>query len=281
MANPRSQKIGDFLVKAKVIDDLQLRSALAQHEQWGGRLAHVVAEMGLAQEERIVETLARAMNVQRIRLGNIQKDAGALGKIDVGFADEKCVFPVQLRDNGKVMLIAMADPTDLETIDEVGRRSRARVQAYIAGEREIKGAIDRHYRGMEGGPTAPRHSREVPAAGGGEDEDEFKIVDMSGKTVMKKLSDIDPGAAKEEPARTAPPVDLSADIAGGPSASDLLDDILGGGESTAQLSPEDLQRLQTVRANQEKSAKILRAVMELLTEKGVVTPQQVQGRVRQ
>ena len=68
--------------------------------------------------------LAKALNVQRIRLGNIQKDAHAIGKLDLKFVSEKGVFPVQLKDNGKVILVAMADPSDLDTLDEISRRSR-------------------------------------------------------------------------------------------------------------------------------------------------------------
>ena len=35
---PSRSRVADILLKAKVIDELQLRSARAQHEQWGGRL---------------------------------------------------------------------------------------------------------------------------------------------------------------------------------------------------------------------------------------------------
>lgn len=275
MPTPRAQKIGDILVRSGVLDELQLRSAIAQHENWGGRLAHVVAEMGLANEERIVDTLARALAVQRIRLGNLQRDPGAVSRIDAQFADEKGIFPVQLRDNGKVLLLAMADPTDLETVDEVSRRTRARVQAFIAGEQEIKSAIDRHYRGIESSNASRPATRPASSpAAADEEEEEFKIVDISGKTVMKRLADIDPAlAAQEQAPRTAPPV-LSASVHAGASASDMLDDILGGGAEPGpqpQLTEEELQRLATVQVNQEKSAKILRAVRELLVEKGYLS----------
>lgn len=272
MTNPRTQKIGELLVKARVIDELQLRSALATHENWGGRFSHVVAEMGLAAEEKIVDTLAKALNMQRIRLGNLQKDQSAMNKLDVKFCEDKGIFPVQMRDGGKVIVIAMSDPTDLDSIDEVGRKVRARVTAFIAGEREIKNAIDRHYKGLDPSstPQPPRGATLRPTSA--EEDGEFKIVDMSGKTVMKKLSDIvDPAlAAQEQAPRTAPPTFPAGGAEGsGASASDLLDDILGGGAPIAPaLSPEDLVRLQTVSQNQEKSAKILKVVRELLNEKG-------------
>ncbi|HYO71337.1 MAG TPA: hypothetical protein VEU33_35190, partial [Archangium sp.] len=47
MAAPRN-RIGEILVKARVIDEMQLRSALAQHDQWGGRLSRIITDMGIA-----------------------------------------------------------------------------------------------------------------------------------------------------------------------------------------------------------------------------------------
>lgn len=263
MATPRATRVGELLVRAKLIDELQLRSALAQHDVWGGRLANVVAEMGLATEESVVDTLARALKLQRVRLGNIQKDPSALGKLDAEFAERNGVFPIQLRDQGKVLLLAMADPTDLETVDEVSRRARTRVQIYIAGEREIRAAIGRHYRGIEV-QQAPQRMPQTSASVEGEEE--FKLVDMSGNTVMRHISDIEPPQRDSAPPPTG---------RGRESAADILDDILGEGVHE-QLSPEELQRLHTVRVNQEKSAKILRAVMELLVEKGYLSPDHLQ-----
>ena len=291
MATSHAQRVGELLVKAKVIDALQLRSALAQHDAWGGRLAHVVVEMGLADEEVVVESLARALGVHRGRLGNLQKDAQALAKVDVAFAEEKGVFPIQLRDAGKVLLLAMADPSDLDTVDEVNRRARVRVTPYIAGEQEIRAAISRHYRGASASEQRRTTTRSVPAARvptspNDEAEEEFKLVDMSGKTVMKPLSEVAPRLAQSEADRSAPPVAGPnagpgvASVGGGMSASDLLDDILGTPTGArAAFSAEDLQRLHTVQQNQEKSGKIIRAVMELLLEKGALTREKLQEKL--
>ncbi|MGA9524121.1 MAG: hypothetical protein WBV82_21855, partial [Myxococcaceae bacterium] len=71
-----------------------------------------------------------------------------------------------------------------------------------------------------------------------------------------------------------------APSAGAPSASELLDEILSGAPPESVFTEEELQRLHTVQANQEKSAKIVRAVMELLMEKRVLTPAAVRERMR-
>lgn len=282
MAAPRN-RIGEILVKARVIDEMQLRSALAQHDQWGGRLSRIITDMGLAREDTITEAIAQGLGVQRVQLGTA-KDAGALAKLDVGLAEQKGVFPVSLRDNGKTLVLAMADPTDLQTIDQVAARSRTRVVPVVAGDREIQNAILRHYRNQDPAVTHSAHPASNRSGGGG-DEDEFKIVDISGKTVMKALSDIAPNMAKENAARqagaAATPAPVSSRASGSSSATDLLDEIMSARPSPAEtFSPEEMQRLEAVRVNQEKSSKILRALLELLLEKGAIQQRELAARMR-
>jgi hypothetical protein len=269
---PPRNRIGELLVKARVIDELQLRSALARHDQWGGRLSRVVTDMGLAKEEVVLAAIAQATGTQRMTLGNLTRDAGALAKVDVTLAEQKGIFPVALKDNGKTLVLAMADPTDLNTVDQVAARARARVVVVIASDREIEAAILRHYRGQEPVMSTRYSGQRRALESASEDEDEFKVVDMSGNTVVKRVADVAPSMAAPEPAPAA---------GGGSTASDLLDEILSGGSSApAGFSPEELQRLETVRVNQEKSSKILRALLELLLEKQALSQKELAARIR-
>jgi hypothetical protein len=267
MAAPQRNRIGELLIKARVIDELQLRSALAQHDQWGGRLSRVIADMGIANEETIINAICQGMGIQRMHLGHVTRDPGALAKVDVVMAEQKGIFPVALKDNGKTLVLAMADPTDLNTVDQVVAKSRTRVTVVIAGDKEIENAILRHYRGQEPN-ISTRYTEGDAAAPDHSGEDEFKVVDMSGKTVVKRIADVAPSQA-------AP-----ASGGGGASAADILDEILSGGAPSASLTPEEMQRLQAVQQNQEKSSKILRALLELLLEKGALSQKELASRMR-
>ena len=101
------------------------------------------------------------------------------------------------------------------------------------------------------------------------EEEEFKVVDMSGNTVVKRMAQVAPSIAAQNAAES-----------GGSSAGDLLDEILSGGSAPEGLSAEELQRLETVKINQEKSSKILRALLELLLEKGELSQKELAARIR-
>ena len=240
-------RVAEILVQAGVIDEMQLRSALAQQEHWGGRLAHILAEKKFAPEAAIADALAKGLSLQRITL-TTEHDPAALHKLDARFCKEKAIYPVSLRDNGKTLLVALADPSDMELLDEIGRRSRTRVTIAVAGETEIQGAIDRHYFGKEPmlAPMPRKSSKAaaIPAEAPGE---QFKITDLSGSTRVG-----------ENPARSTAPA---------PAADAMLDELLGG--AAPALSEEDLARIQSIAENQEKAGKILQALTELLREKGI------------
>lgn len=290
MASPSRNRIGDILVKARVIDDLQLRSAMANLDQWGGRLSRVVADLGLASEDIVTEAICQGLGMQRVQLGNISRDAGALARVEVSLAEQKAVFPVSLKDNGKTLVLAMADPTDLATLDQVAARSRARVVPMVAGEREIEHAILRHYRNQEPVAStrfAPSRSQSAntPSTVDEEEqqeaEDEFKVVDMSGNTVVKRIADIvAPGSPATAPAAPRAAEKPAPPVASGSSAADILDEILAGGAPSSEWTDEDLQRLQTLQQNQEKSSKILRALLELLLEKGKLQQRELAAKMR-
>lgn len=254
-----------MLVKAGVIDELQLRSALAQHDQWGGRLSKMITDMGLADEDTITETIAKQVGLPRVQLGHLTRDATVLAKVDLAVAEKEGVFPVQLRDNGKTLVLAMADPTDLTLLDQVQMRARTRIAPVVASETEIQHAILRYYRGQE--PAARAQSRARTAVKQANDDADQDMEVEQGLSAGGGSSTVRGG-------RPPPPVLQDS----GGSAGDLLDEILSA--PISELTSEERTRLDSVRANQEKSGKILRVLIELLTEKGALTPREIQAKTK-
>lgn len=262
---PNVTRLKDQLLKAKVVDELQMRSALAHLEQWGGRLPAVLVEMGFCDEEELTTKLGEILRLPTMHLGMVHHDKGALSKVEPEFCDEHGVFPVNLQ--GRTATVAMADPTAVDTIDLLAAKLNARVQVAVAGESEIRNAINKHYRGLAAA-AQPNRARtaftaEVPVASSsapraapppsvvGEDEIE---LDTSAPP--------EPGAAPAGPSRDW--------MNRPPSANTMLDEFFdeGAEAKTEGFTPEELKRLEAARDNQLKTAAILRALQSLLTEKG-------------
>lgn len=266
----RSNRVGEILLKAKLIDPLQLRSALARHDQWGGRLAKMVVDLGFAPEDAVVDAIAKELFLKRVQLGHLVKDAQALRKLDASYCADRAVFPVSLQDNGKTLVLAMADPTDLQLVDEVAMKARVRVVVMCAGEGEIQAAVARYYHDREPDRFGQR-PRGFSLERGEMDEAPVALeADARGEAT---------GHPRE---RVLDPEHLDGvEVTEGVSAGELLDEILSPGKTAdAALGAEDWARLEAVRDNQEKSTRVLRALTELLEEKGALRTAELEVRRR-
>ena len=239
----------DLLLRAKVVDELQMRSALARVEQFGGRLPRVLADMGLVDEEQVAEAIAAALRLPTQPLGAVHRDPEALSRLDVRLCEANGIFPVSLNLKTHTLVLAMADPTALDVVDLVAARVGARVQVVVASEAEIAAAISRHYYGRA--PTATR------------------APNLARLAVTAELPDEEIPLELELDRSPPPAASLPTGVlAHRPSANTLLDEMLGEEDAPPDFSQEDLARLGNLRRTQEKTSTILRALREILTEKG-------------
>src|SRR5438105_9406054 len=105
-------KIGDLLVKAGVITELQLKAALAEQSQWGGKLGDILVRMEFVTEEVLVRALSKQTGIPRAEFTN-EANVQALGLIPPDMAEEFGVVPLTLQDDGRTLLVAMSDPLNI------------------------------------------------------------------------------------------------------------------------------------------------------------------------
>ena len=247
-------KLKDLLIKARVIDEFQARAAMGRLEQWGGRLTGVIVDMGFCDDEKMMNTLSKALGLPTIHLGMVQKDGALMAKIDAAFCAEHGIFPVSLQN--RVATIAMSDPTELDTIDALQSKLGVRVQIAVASENEIRAAISKHYHGEAVRATGPDKNRQRDAAISATAGEVFEL-----DTTTPDQREEVPRVSQQQQWMNKPP-----------SANTMLDEFLdegGGGDGkTEGFTPEEVTRIEAAQANQGKAASILRALQSLLTEKG-------------
>jgi type IV pilus assembly protein PilB len=139
------KKLGAMLVESGLISEVQLNAALNDQHSWGGRLGTHLVKMGILSEDELVAFLARQMEVPRFdfRKSRVFKDALAL--LPRRICDKHGVIPVAFKDvkGKKELMLAMADPTNLEALSEVEFLTGATVRPVVAPESDVTTAI--HY----------------------------------------------------------------------------------------------------------------------------------------
>ena len=143
---PGKKRLGEMLTEAGVIDNMQLNSALGQQKQWGGKLGSVLIEMGFVDEQSIVSVLEKQLGVKCISLENSEIPQKALNAVKLDIAKKYCIMPLDVDKN--TLSIAISDPTDVRTLDELSFILGVRIKPALAIESDIKNAIARYYEGV-------------------------------------------------------------------------------------------------------------------------------------
>ncbi len=140
------KKLGEILLEQGLIDDLQLKSALAEQKEWGGRIGSIIIKKGFVSEKDIITILEKQLGYPCFSLEGIEKPSDeVLDLIKVDTAKKYCIFPLRLE--GRTIVIAISDPTDLKTLDEISFKVGFRIKPLLALESDIINAIGLHYEG--------------------------------------------------------------------------------------------------------------------------------------
>ncbi|TMA32248.1 MAG: general secretion pathway protein GspE, partial [Deltaproteobacteria bacterium] len=234
-------KIGDLLVKAGVITDLQLRAALAEQQQWGGKLGDILVRMEFLTEEILVRALSKQTGILRADLTG-DPDRPSLALIPAEVAEEFGLVPIGLKDEGRTIVVAMSDPLNIGVTDHLRSLTGAKkIDSQLAGASAIRNAISRWYRGEE-------------MLGEEGEQSSMKVVDNSGQSVVT----MDPRNKGKNAPPSAPPPSTGN---GAPRTSAV--EVLRGVEET-----------------QRRSVAALKAMVELLIEKGVFSRDEYLARVK-
>jgi hypothetical protein len=252
-------KLGELLIKANVLQESQLKAALAEQAKWGGKLGEILVRMNMVSEDILVRALSKQLNIPAVNLDALQQlQPHVKARVPGQTARDFSVLPLQLRDEGKTLVLAMADPLNVRQLDELRAVTKCRIVPNVAGRTSIARAIGRFY----------EDNADLADA-----DTNFKVVDAQGRTVVKSIKDLEAnGAAALKPA--APPPPPPAPVAARPSTElpSVRPAASGGG------NPSEL--LKAVEEVQRKEVAALKAMVELLIEKGVFTRDEYLAKVR-
>ncbi len=137
------KRLGEVLIEAGLLSEEDLEKALNLQKGKNKRLGKILIELGIVNEQQIAEALARQLNLPLVDCNDYEITQELLSIVPKKTAEKKIVLPLEKQD--KRLLLAMADPLDWETIDEIAFNSGLKVTVAIAPESNILGAIERLY----------------------------------------------------------------------------------------------------------------------------------------
>ncbi len=137
-------KLGEIFIQQGVIDQKQLDEALHAQLIYGGHLGTCLIELGVIDEEQLGRVLADSFGLPYASVDRFQNIPPNVIKTIPGRVVEK-FYAVPFEQNGKTLSVAMVDPKNLPTLDELAFASGCKIDPWVSPEVRIMQAMERYY----------------------------------------------------------------------------------------------------------------------------------------
>ncbi|MEZ7978352.1 MAG: hypothetical protein QMC74_01475 [Myxococcota bacterium] len=288
-------RVGEILVSAGIIDEMQLTAALAEQSRWGKRLGVTLIKMGMVEEGHLIRALAKQLDLPVASLAGKRILPEVIALVPARLASKHGVIPLFLKDDGPngQLYLGMEDPSDLAVLDDLCFRTGIEIRPVMVGPSELGEAIERYYHGRDGStpqadpfrtgePMSPASLRVVTDASSQPGNAPAEPITSIEQEIAQPLSRARQVEFKQEPAQvtaqpaaepeSTPPTRPSpapkrveaAPLVAAPIAKlpdGLLDDVARSVEET------------------EKTRIVTKAITQLLIEKGLISLEELQVQI--
>ncbi|HVJ20336.1 MAG TPA: type IV-A pilus assembly ATPase PilB [Polyangiaceae bacterium] len=136
-------RLGELLVREKLISLQQLRKAQDEQKKSGSNLGYTLAKLGYISDGEITNFLSTQYRLPAINLDEYEIDAEVIKLITKELCEKHRIIPVSR--SGSSLIVAMGDPTDLNAMDAIKFFTGLNVEPVVAGENAVQAAIERYY----------------------------------------------------------------------------------------------------------------------------------------
>jgi type IV pilus assembly protein PilB len=138
-----NQRLGELLVREKLISLQQLRQAQDEVQRTGQNLGYALAKLGYVSDQDITSFLSTQYRVPQVELTDLEIGEDILKLVSREQCERHRVLP--LSRTGNALVVAMADPTNLNAIDDLKFLTGFNIEPVIASETSIVAAIERFH----------------------------------------------------------------------------------------------------------------------------------------
>lgn len=197
------RKLGEILLAAGAITQQQLEGALEDQKRYGGRLGTILLERRYIDEKIFFKALSSQLKVPAVDFTKSTIPEAVIKLVPKDLSEKYQIFPVATRRtiSGNVIVLAMADPTNVEAQDEIRFLTGFRVEPCLTLDSTIQQVI-REYWYEQNGKGPYRYEPDTDIAAGGPSSELEDIerdssqygMDAAPETQMERERMIDPNA---------------------------------------------------------------------------------------
>jgi hypothetical protein len=138
------QNLGDMLLAANLIDEVQMQVALAEQRQTGKRFGSTLVELKFIDENVLAAFLSKQIDIPCISLLHIDIPKKVVRKLNRDIALQTKSIPIRTDESGRLE-VAMVDPTDEDSLQRLEEASEMPIAPLIAPESSVQMMIEKIY----------------------------------------------------------------------------------------------------------------------------------------
>lgn len=139
-----NKQLGELLIERGVINQEQLAMAVTYQQQKGGLIGEVLVELKFATEEEIAQALTCQYGFPYLPLSNYEIDVEVLHSIPENVCRQFCLLPID--KIGKSLTLAMANPLNIQAIEDVELITGCTVQTFVSTATDIRNCIKKYFK---------------------------------------------------------------------------------------------------------------------------------------
>ena len=157
----RKKRIGEWLIGEKVISQEQLDRALEVKQHSEKKLGEIIVDLGFCSEDVIVDVLSRKLNFEKVAPATMKIADDILSLVGGQILRKHVMIPFEYKEgSANIIRVAMADPLDMNAIDDIMIITNLQVEPCIAPTTEIMQALDKYYGNAEAMDAAQKYAQE-------------------------------------------------------------------------------------------------------------------------
>jgi type IV pilus assembly protein PilB len=135
--------LGEILVERKTLTQDQLREGIERQQRSRKRLGEILMDLGFADADSVLDGLSAQLGVPPTRVNSFTVTPEALSCLSERIARKYTAVP--MIKTGSTLVIATANPRDLQALDDLRFAAGCEIQTMIALESEIQQALESFY----------------------------------------------------------------------------------------------------------------------------------------
>ncbi|MEW6775451.1 MAG: type IV-A pilus assembly ATPase PilB [Bdellovibrionota bacterium] len=138
-----ASRLGELLVREKILSPLQLQQALEEQRKTGERLGTTLTRLGLIEENELTSFLSKQFGVPSINLQEFEIDPEVIKLVPEAQCKKYKLIPVNRA--GSTLIVAMADPSNIMAIDDIKFLTGYNIEVVVSTEQAIDESVTRYY----------------------------------------------------------------------------------------------------------------------------------------